>query len=115
MHVAGSRAVSMRAATRTKPPYQLLKVSILKNSVESVSASFTHISLAILMIFSNATGFCPSITKVKDTAVAGSCSTAIRSVKYRSRFNNHLGHAHGPIHAKFFYHIENVINTEAVF
>ena len=88
MHVAGSRAVSMRAATRAEPPYQLLKVLILKMSVKSVSVSLTHISLAILMIFSKATGFCPSITKVKDTALAGSCATAIRSVKYRSQFKS---------------------------
>ena len=65
--------VSIEAATRAKP-FQLRKVykKTTNKIVEKmfVSASFKHILFAILRIFLNMTRFGPSITKLKDTALA---------------------------------------------
>ena len=64
--------VSIETATRAKP-FQLYQKTTNKIVEQMfVSASFKHILSAILRIFQNMTRFGPSITKLKDTALAPS-------------------------------------------
>ena len=82
-HLAGLY-VSIEAATRAEP-FQLWKVyqKTTKKLVEYmfVPASFKHIFFAILRIFQSMMRFGPSITKLKDTALA--LSTRIDKWSFR--------------------------------
>ena len=73
--------VSIEAATRAKQ-FQLYQKTTDK-IVEKmfVPASFKHILFAILRIFQSMTRFGPSITKLKDTALA--LSTRIDKCTFR--------------------------------